>query len=733
MRKPLILAALASVLLGGTAFAEPMFNRVATFSVPLNLPADRDASKKTVSEIIAANEAGTILAYTDAEQQAIGLIDITTASQPKPFGFVPVGGEPTSVTILGDNAFAVVVTSGSNFKEPTGYLTTIDLKTKQIVAKCDLGGQPDSITLTKDKGKLAIVIENERDEKFNKGDLPQLPAGNLTLVSIKDGAADCASRQVVDLTGIATVEPTDPEPEFVDANQDGLIVVTLQENNHIAVVDSKTGKVVANFSAGSVDLKGIDKTRDGQIKPTEELKGVAREPDAVRWLDNDRFVTANEGDWKGGSRGFTIFRKDGTVEFDSGNMVDRTAMTFGHYPERRSAAKGSEPEGIEAATYGNDRLFFVGTERASLVLVFKDEGAGRAPHFLQALPTAIAPEGLLAIPQRNLFVTASEADVGDKGGARAAVMIYERTEAPANYPMIVSTEVDGAPIGWGALSGLAASPTAAGRLHTVTDSAYTPTRILDIDTTQKPAKIVSALTVTKDGKPVGYDVEGIVARPAGGFWLASEGAPEAKEKPTQNLLLRVSAKGEVEEEIALPEDFAKQAINQGYEGVAVTGTGDNETVWIAVQREWKDDPKGKVKILSYKPSTKSWGVLYYPLTAPAAGAWMGLSELTYLGDDRFAVIERDNFFGAKAVKTLATFSVKGLTPAPFGSSTIPTVEKKLLRDLTPDLMKLGGYGLDKVEGMAVDSAGNLFVVTDNDGVDDSSGETAFFAFGKLAH
>jgi hypothetical protein len=152
-----------------------------------------------------------------------------------------------------------------------------------------------------------------------------------------------------------------------------------------------------------------------------------------------------------------------------------------------------------------------------------------------------------------------------------------------------------------------------------------------------------------------------------------------------------------------------------------------------VQREWKDDPKGKAKILAYKPATKTWGVLHYPLTAPTAGAWMGLSELTALGDDRFAVIERDNLFGAKAVKTLATFSVKGLTPAPLGAASIPTVEKKLLRDLTPGLMALNGYGLDKVEGMALDKDGNLFVVTDNDGVDDSSGETQFFALGKIAN
>ncbi|MGN6095951.1 MAG: esterase-like activity of phytase family protein [Bosea sp. (in: a-proteobacteria)] len=731
MRQPLALAALASLLLAGTAGAEPLFNRVATFSVPQNLPADRDPTKKTVSEIIAASEDGMLLAYTDGEQKALGLIDITDPANPKPAGFVPLEGESTSVTILGDKAFVAVVTSGDNFKEPAGHLATVDLKTKQVVAKCDLGGQPDSVTLTKDKGKIAIAIENERDEKLNKGALPQLPAGNLTLIGIKDGAIDCATRQTVDLTGIAAVEPTDPEPEFVDANTDGLVVVTLQENNHLAIVDSKAGKLVAHFPAGTVDLKAIDKTRDGKISPTEELKGVAREPDAVRWLDNERFVTANEGDWKGGSRGFSIFRKDGTVEFDSASDVDHLAIRLGHYPEKRSAAKGSEPEGIEVATYGNDRLIFVGLERASLVLVYKDEGPGQAPRYLQALPTGIGPEGLLAIPQRDLFVSASETDAGGKGGARSAVMIYRRAEQAAAYPTIHSADENGLPIGWGALSGLAADHTAPGKLFSITDSAYAPSRILEIDAAAKPAKIAGAITVTKDGKPAAYDLEGIAVRAGGGFWLASEGNPEKKDGPLPDLLLRVSAKGEVEEEIRLPEELAKHAVRFGFEGVTVTGTGAEETVWLAVQREWKDDPKGKTKILSYKPATKAWGVLHYPLTQPASGHWMGLSELVSLGDDRFAVIERDNAFGAKAFKTIQAFSVKGLTPAAVGSAEIPTVAKSLLRDLTPDLMKAGGYGLDKVEGMTVDKAGNLFVVTDNDGVDDSSGETQFFAFGPL--
>jgi hypothetical protein len=36
----------------------------------------------------------------------------------------------------------------------------------------------------------------------------------------------------------------------------------------------------------------------------------------VQWLDDDRLVTANEGDYEGGSRGFTIFSKRGEVLYE---------------------------------------------------------------------------------------------------------------------------------------------------------------------------------------------------------------------------------------------------------------------------------------------------------------------------------------------------------------------------------------------------------------------------------
>jgi hypothetical protein len=39
--------------------------------------------------------------------------------------------------------------------------------------------------------------------------------------------------------------------------------------------------------------------------------------------------------------------------------------------------------------------------------------------------------------------------------------------------------------------------------------------------------------------------------------------------------------------------------------------------------------------------------------------------------------------------------------------------------------------VDKIEGFAVDVSGTGYAVTDNDGVDDSNGETLFFSIGKM--
>nr|MBA3519347.1 alkaline phosphatase [Hyphomicrobiales bacterium] len=437
------------------------FNRIATFPVASNLPSDRDPATPTVAEIVAASEDGMTLVYTDSQLKALGVVDIADPKAPKPAGFVALEGEPTSVAVANGKALVAVVTSESNDK-PSGQLVVVDIASKAVESTCELGGQPDAVAFNPDKSRLAVVLENERDEELNDGELPQLPSGALAILSVDSGAADCASMRTVDLAGLADVAGDDAEPEFADVNGAGEAVVTLQENNHIAIVDLAAGTVKADFSAGAADLEGIDTKEDGIIRPTDKLEGVAREPDAVQWLDDERFVTANEGDYKGGSRSFTIFNRSGEVLYDSGAELEHLAMRIGHYPEGRSDAKGTEPEGLEVATFGDDRLIFVGTERSSFVAVYRDTGA--EPEYLQVLPAGLGPEGLTAIPSRSLFVVASEEDLVEDGGARSTLMIYERGTGDAAYPTLVSSEAEGAPIGWGALSGLAADTAQAGRL-----------------------------------------------------------------------------------------------------------------------------------------------------------------------------------------------------------------------------------------------------------------------------
>lgn len=711
-----ITAASVIALSAGAAQADMNFARIASFATPTNMAEGEDTARETSAEIIAASEDGMTLIYTDSPLGAVGLIDITDPAAPAPLGNVDMEGEPTSVAVLGGRAFIGVNTSES-YTDPSGHMTVLDLTTREVVSTCDLGGQPDSIALAKDGSFVSIAIENERDEDAGDGRTGQMPAGFLVQIDVADGDLACDSLRLVDLTGLADVSPEDPEPEFVDINAAGETVVTMQENNHIVIV-SRAGEVIADFSAGAVDLDRIDATDErGALLFTESQPGRLREPDAVKWIDDTHFATANEGDMDGGSRGWTIFAKDGTEVYESGASFEHALVQIGHYPDTRSDAKGVEPESIETATFDGTPLVFVGSERGSAVGVY-DVTDPAAPVLRQILPSGIGPEGYVALPDRNLLVSANETDLIEDGGVRAHVMIYQYRDGAPTYPQLTSEGADTL-IGWGAISGMVADPQAEGTIYAVNDSfyGYQPT-IFTIDATATPARITAATPVTRAGMPAQkLDLEGITTDGAGGFWLASEGRSD---RLVPHALIHVNAAGEIEEEVGIPADLAAVEQRYGFEGVTWVG----ETLWMAVQREWGDDAEGMVKLLAYTPATGEWGAVHYPLDRVEAG-WVGLSEIVAQGDTVY-VVERDNQIGdAARIKKIYAVPAADLVPAPLGGD-LPVVSKTEAYDLIPDLKAQGGYVVDKVEGLAITPAGAMYVSTDNDGVDDSSGETFFW-------
>lgn len=744
LRLQLASSAIALTFSSSVTFAdeEKAFNRIASFPVFLNSSIENE----TVAEIVAASKNGKKLIYTDGKLGAIGFVDIKNAKKPKPAGIVLVGGEPTSVAVNKRYALAAVNTS-ADFINVSGKLVVINIKNQKIIRSIELGGQPDSIAVSPDGKYAAVVIENERDEDLNDGEIPQLPAGKLIVVDLQGKPRNWSTR-TVELTGLqGMLYSDDPEPEYVDINKDNVAVVTLQENNHIVLVNLATGAIVNHFSAGTQDLDRIDTAKDSLITLDNSLTDVPREPDGVSWINKSLLVTADEGDLDGGSRGYTIYNTVGDIVFESGNTVEHTIVRHGHYPDKRAGKKGNEPENVEVGKFKGDKYLFVNSERASVALVY-DINDPVNPVLKQVLPTAVKPEGLLALPKRKLFITAGEEDARDDK-IRSTLTIYKYGSGDVQYPTVISQDrADGTPMPWGALSGLVAGVMDEDIMYTVHDSFYNKARIYKINIADKPAVLtdeivlqdslgklaaIAADSVNTDGT-VNIDQEGIAIRKEGGFWIASEGkgtvADTKKPFESYNLILGVTAEGIIDQVIQLPVATNSRQVRFGFEGVTSTGTADNEVLFVAFQREWAGDQAGYTRIGRYDVSNASWRFYYYPLESAIseAGGWVGISEISAIDDENFMVIERDNQANADAeIKRIYQFSIAGLTPLSDSSVSavvnFPVVEKVLHTDLMSNLAGTKGLILEKIEGLAKTVDGDLYVVNDNDGVDDSNGET----------
>lgn len=697
----------ATTALAGPAFADNAFNRIASFPVHLNAP----DVEETSAEIISATADGMTLVYSDSPAEVIGFIDISDATNPTAAGVIELEGEPTSVAVFDSTAFVGENTS-EDYINTSGVLHAIDVDSREILASCDLGGQPDSVAVSPDGSFVAVAIENERDEDLGEGRVGQMPAGFLTITQIADGSLDCESTMRVELTGLAEVGGDDPEPEFVAINGEGEIVVTMQENNHMVVISAE-GEVLSHFSAGSVTLEGVDTQEEGALIFSDTIT-VPREPDSVTWIDNTHFATANEGDMDGGSRGWTIFSQDGDIVYDSGTDFEHAIVEIGHYPEERSGNKGVEPESVTFDTFNGTPYVFVGAERSSIVGVYNVSDPAN-PVLEQLLPSGIGPEGYVTIPERNLLVSANETD---DAGARAHVMLFEYQNAQASYPHLTSAGMDEL-TGWGAISGQVMADD--GTIYAVSDSFYgLQPRIFHIDVSETPAQIIDAIDVTREGRPAQLiDMEGIALDGNGGFWIASEGRSD---RLVPHALYHVNAEGGIEDYVALPEELLAVERRFGFEGV----TRVDDTLYIAVQREWRDDPDNHAKVLSYNLESEAWSVIHYPLTEPSTG-WVGLSEIVAHGDFVY-FIERDNQHDDRAVtKQITRVPLSALDAMVALGETPAVLEPEVVVDLLPYMTSTGGYVLDKVEGLAIDDDGTMWVSTDNDGVDDHSGETMFFA------
>lgn len=229
----------------------------------------------------------------------------------------------------------------------------------------------------------------------------------------------------------------------------------------------------------------------------------------------------------------------------------------------------------------------------------------------------------------------------------------------------------------------------------------------------------------KEGKIIhnkkrrGIDPEGLALAPDGSFWISDEYGP---------WILHFDSTGNLIGEYSpfngkLPAHYAHRQPNRGMEGLSINKQG---TVLYGIMQSPLNQPDGNapaypafVRILELHLSDNSYREFAYPLENQKNV----VSEINYLNDSTFLVLERDGKFpengeGFKRIYQIQidrASDISRYSEIPEWGNQLPanikTVEKKLFCDI---LKAIPAYDHDKPEGIAMIGDSILCVVNDDD-------------------
>jgi hypothetical protein len=684
---------------------------------------------------------GRTVIHADAAGKRLVFVDITNPAAPQPAGELALEGRPTAVRAAGGYLLAAVEDGPKDDAgRPGGQLSVFRAADRIPVTTLPLGGRPLSLDVTADGRYAAVAVGTPGGLAVL--DLQGDPRGwKLSRVALPRPKGPAAAPR--------PAAQRSPESGQVVIGPDGVsAAVTLPDANGAVLVDLRTGTVRGHVSAGAAG--------------------------AVSWLGTGFLATANRGGRPGSAPGWTVFAADtGRPLWEAGGSFSRLALEHGLPSGQRSGAGG--PDSLTSATYDGVPYLFTGSAAGGFVAVYNVADPAR-PEFVQVLPSLHGPAGLLPIPGRGLLAVAGGSgsdgqDFGQKpaqkpgqNGGIPGIQVYRLggQSGPGAYPRFPTIKSAPAAAGealapWGGLGALTADPASPDRLYTATGATHPPARILTLDTSGgapgAPALLTGELPVTRSGKPAGYDIEGLWAKPDGGFWLAAEGAAGR-----DNRLVETDPAGAVLREVELPRAVADDLGPAGLQGVTGHGAGADQVLYTVLQRETGGDPAGVVRIGRFSAATGEWSWFGYRLEPVSGGVGNrnGLAEVTAVDHDTLAVIERDQLDGPaaalKAVYTVelppdpapapAPATTPATTPAPHATTTAPAppvpagpltvLPKQPALDVLPTLRAAAAWTPEKLEGLAIGGDGQVYAVTDNGGATGAGAATVFLRLGPAA-
>ena len=191
----------------------------------------------------------------------------------------------------------------------------------------EVGYQPDQLSFSKNGKKLVTANEGEPLMFYGSDELNQNPKGSISIIDVNNknpGSSKVKTlyfdkpdsyytergvrlHNVEKQAGESNVALRDIEPEYVGLINNKTALVALQENNALAEVNIKKGKIKGVFGLGYKDWTGIpvDTTNeDGGYNPTIKKNFVsARMPDGIDTFKGKiagkkqlLFISPNEGD-----------------------------------------------------------------------------------------------------------------------------------------------------------------------------------------------------------------------------------------------------------------------------------------------------------------------------------------------------------------------------------------------------------------------------------------------------
>ncbi|WP_198370294.1 choice-of-anchor I family protein [Roseomonas rosulenta] len=374
-----------------------------------------------------------------------GLGFVTVGAQPDQIGFTPDGtrlltanegepnsyGQPTSVDPVGSVSIIDVATGAVSTADFTSFNGQIDALRAAGVRIFGPGAtvaqdlEPEYVAVDPNDPTKAYVTLQEANA-IAVLDLTTATFTKIIPLGFKDHGL-----------AVNAISGNDNDNVFAPVTFNNLS--GMYQPDGIAAVDfgGTTYLITANEGDARTDWPGLnEESRISALRldPTafpDDPADADTTPEIVESLGR-LTVTNRLGDTDGdgdfdqlyvfGGRSFSVWNTDGTLVFDSGNLLDEIIATRfpGSYDENRDDNKGVEPESITIGKVGDDTFIFVSLERADGVAAFRMDApddftfAGffttpgdDAPEVITFVPAEDAPGGaaLLVVPNEDSATT----------------------------------------------------------------------------------------------------------------------------------------------------------------------------------------------------------------------------------------------------------------------------------------------------------------------------------------